>query len=353
MPAHPTSQQWQKAEPAHRSLSQHRRGLAVPLRWRPAHGRSGSIQTHVTMPSLRWASKGKSVCRPTACPESRRSQCSVEQRLRWVESQLTQRQCRLCAGAQSQMQEAVLAPAASQHVPVASVCLQAAPPNAQCVQAGCRKARCLTLQSRGQTTAGQALLLLPTHSRRCLPLISNVRHRVSQRAVPRSLSACLRTWATPQRAVRPASLAASAPAAVLDASSLRASARAARPLASGVPPELLATKVQSGVVASRETCWPGSFQSRGLGVARFTRRAAQASTLQVRGRSPLSYPAPSLSALEATQSTAAFGSAVRVGVCSVALARSASKIKAISTHPGSLPNLAINRTAFGSRLSLR
>ena len=176
---------------------------------------------------------------------------------------------------------------------------------------------------------------------------------MSQRAIPRSLSACLRTWAAPQRAVRPASLAASAPTAVLDAGSPQASARAARPLASGVLPELLATKVQSGVVASRETCWPGSFQSRGLGVARFARRAAQASTLQVRGRSPLSYPAPSLSALEATQSTAAFGSAVRVGVCQVALAQSASRIKAIFAQPGALPNPAINRTASGSRLSPR
>jgi hypothetical protein len=187
-----------------------------------------------------------------------------------------------------------------------------------------------------------------------MPLISTVRQRVSQRAMPRSLSAfALRTWATPQRAVRPASLAASAPPVVLDASSLQASARAARPLASGALPELLAAEVQSGSRAGRETCWLRSFQSRGLGVARFARRAAWTSALQVRGRSPLSYPAPSLSALEATQSTAAFGSAVRVGVCSVALAQSASKIKAIFAFPGALPNPAINRTASGSRLSPR
>jgi hypothetical protein len=186
-----------------------------------------------------------------------------------------------------------------------------------------------------------------------MPLISNVRHLVSQRAVPRSLSACLRTWATPQRAVRPASLAASAPAVVLDASPLQASARAARPLASGALPELLATKVQSVFMASREVCWPRSFQSRSFGVTRFARRAAWASTLQVLGRSPLSYPAPSLSALEATQSTAAFGSAVRVGVCSVATAQPASTIKPLPTHPGALPNPAINRTASGSRLSPR
>ena len=42
MPLLPQSQQWRKAEPVHRSLSRHRRGLSV--RWRPAHGRSGSIQ---------------------------------------------------------------------------------------------------------------------------------------------------------------------------------------------------------------------------------------------------------------------------------------------------------------------
>jgi hypothetical protein len=34
----------------------------------------------------------------------------------------------------------------------------------------------LTLQSRGQTTAGRNCSLRPTHSRRCLPLISNVGH---------------------------------------------------------------------------------------------------------------------------------------------------------------------------------
>jgi len=44
----------------------------------------------------------------------------------------TRRKHRLCAAAQSQMQEAEQAPAAAQHVPVACVCLQAASPNAQC-----------------------------------------------------------------------------------------------------------------------------------------------------------------------------------------------------------------------------
>jgi len=200
----------------------------------------------------------------------------------------------------------------------------------------------LTIQSRGHAPAS-----------RVMPLISIVRHLVSQRAVPRSLSACLRTWATPRRAVRPASLAASEPAAVLDRGWLQASARAARPVASGALPELLATKVRSVVVACREVCWPVSFHSRGQGVIRLTRRAALPSTARVRGRSPLPYPVPSVSALGASQSTVAFGSAVRFGVCSVALVRSPSKIKEIFAQPGALPNPAINRTASGSRLSPR
>jgi len=76
------------------------------------------------------------------------------------------------AAAQSQIQR---------HVAQAWFCFQAAPPNAQCVQAVCHQARGLTLQSRGQTTAGQVSALLPAHSRRCLPLISNVgRHECRQ-----------------------------------------------------------------------------------------------------------------------------------------------------------------------------
>jgi hypothetical protein len=54
-----------------------------------------------------------------------RSQCSAK-------PSRGSRKHKLCAGAQSQIQEAVQAPAAAQHVPVACVCLQAAPPNAQC-----------------------------------------------------------------------------------------------------------------------------------------------------------------------------------------------------------------------------
>jgi len=153
---------------------------------------------------------------------------------------------------------------------------------------------------------------------------------VSQRAIPKSLSAfALRTWATSRRAVRPASLAASAPTEVLDATPLRASARAARPLASGAPAELFVAKI------------------------RFARRAVLAGTAQVRSRSRMPHSVPSVSALDAHQSTVAFSSAVGVGVCSVVLGGPASKIKAGCALQSALPNLAINRTASGSRLSPR
>ena len=177
---------------------------------------------------------------------------------------------------------------------------------------------------------------------------------MSLRGMHRSLSAfALRTWATPQRAVRPASLAASAPPAVLDAKPLQASARAARPLASGALPELLATNVQSGVLAGKEACLQRSFHSRGHGVVELTGRAAWSSAAQVCSRRSLPHPAPSLSAVNATQCTAVFGSAVGVGVCSVATVQPASTIKSLPAHPGALPNWAINRTASGSRLSPR
>ena len=158
--------------------------------------------------------------------------------------------------------------------------------------------------------------------------MSNVRRRVSQRAIPKSLSAsALRTWATPLRA--------------------------ARPLASGALPEPVFTRAQFGVPASRETYCRGSFHSRSQGVTRCARRAAWSSTVQVRGRSPLPCPVPSVSALMANQSTARFGGVVGLGVFSVASTRPPSTINAIFAHPGSPPNHAINRTASGSRLSPR
>ena len=176
---------------------------------------------------------------------------------------------------------------------------------------------------------------------------------MSQRAIPRSLSAsALRTWATAQRAVRPASLAASAPPAVFEAIHRRASVRAARPLASGALPKHFVVEVRVLGVASREACRKRSFHSRSHGIFGFTRRAAWACTSQGR-RSLLPYPVPSVSARDANQSTVAFGSAAGVGVCSVALVQPASKIKAVFAFPGALPNPAINRTASGSRLSPR
>ena len=140
------------------------------------------------------------------------------------------------------MQAAVQAPAASQHVPVAFVCLHAASPNAKCELAVWCSARCLTLQSRGRRPASRAP-----------PLISNVRQRVKQRACSKSLSALAwRTWAAPARAVRPASLAASAPAVALDAGASQASARAAHPLASGALPEPLVGRACVRTVAFKK-----------------------------------------------------------------------------------------------------
>jgi len=98
-----------------------------------------------------------------------RTRCSARLGERLARSQLARSKYRLYAGAQSRMQEAVQAPAAAQHVPVACVCLQAAPPNAQCVQALCLNARCLTLQSTGRHPASR----LP-------PVISNVSRLVSE-----------------------------------------------------------------------------------------------------------------------------------------------------------------------------
>lgn len=170
----------------------------------------------------------------------------------------------------------------------------------------------------------------------------------------RSLSAlALPTWATARRAVRPASLAASAPAAVLDASSLQASARAARPLASGAPPELLVAGVESSVVPGRGSCWPRSFHSPSQGVVRRPRRASWASASPICSTSPLPHSVPSVSALAAYQSTVLFGSAVPLGVVSPASVQPAGTIEPIFAHPGALPNPAINRTASGSRLSPR
>ena len=177
---------------------------------------------------------------------------------------------------------------------------------------------------------------------------------MSQRAMQRSLSAlALPTWATPRRAVRPASLAASAPAAVLDASSLQASAWAARPLASGAPPELLVAGVELRVVPVKRSPWPRSFHSPSQGVVRRLRRAAWASTSPLRSTSPLPCSVPSVSALAARQSTALLGSIPALVAFSAASVQPASTIEPILIHPGALPNPAINRTASGSRLSPR
>ena len=163
-----------------------------------------------------------------------------------------------------------------------------------------------------------------------MPVISNVRHRRSRIQMRNTRGAfALRCWATAERAARPASLASSARTAILEVVCSQASVRAARPLASGAPAELFVAKI------------------------RFARRAVLAGTAQVRSRSRMPHSVPSVSALDAHQSTVAFSSAVGVGVCSVVLGGPASKIKAGCALQSALPNLAINRTASGSRLSPR
>ena len=171
---------------------------------------------------------------------------------------------------------------------------------------------------------------------------------MSQRAISSSLSAfALRTWATPERAVRPASLAARVPPVALDASYFQAFVRAARPLASGALPEFLATKVQPCVLVGAGASWCRAFQSRSRGEIRLVGRAACSSAAQVRNRSPLLCPEPSLSASNATQSTAVFGSPAGVGVFSVASVQSASTIKSGCALPSALPNPSIERTRPG------
>jgi len=72
----------------------------------------------------------------------------------------------------------------------------------------------------------------------------------------------LRRGATAARAARPASLASSARTEVLEAIALQASARAARPLASGALPELLAGGVCKTALVFRETGLSELFRSR-------------------------------------------------------------------------------------------
>ena len=87
---------------------------------------------------------------------------------------------------------------------------------------------------------------------RVMPLTSNVRPHIFQIQMPNTRSAfALRRWATAERAARPASLASSARAEVLVAGGSQASARAARPLASGALPVSGSAPRGSGVLAFR------------------------------------------------------------------------------------------------------
>ena len=126
------------------------RGLHVPLRWRAACGLRFSKQ------SIRKPMRAKHSPRQSKQEDQHTSYLAPQPfgyvlSIRRAQKRLltkavpvsprsqslakpgcTRRKHRLCAGAQSQIQKAVQAPAAAQHVPVACVCLQAASPNAQC-----------------------------------------------------------------------------------------------------------------------------------------------------------------------------------------------------------------------------
>ena len=83
----------------------------------------------------------------------------------------------------------------------------------------------------------------------------------------------LRCWATAGRAARPASLASSARTEVLEAIALQSSARAARPMASGALPELLAGSICRRSLVFREACLSKFFHSRSAEEFRLVGRA--------------------------------------------------------------------------------
>ena len=90
--------------------------------------------------------------------------------------------------------------------------------------------------------------------------MSNVRPHIFQIQMPSTRSAfALRRWATAERAARPASLASSARAVALVAGGSQASARAARPLASGALPVSISVARGFGVLAFREVDLCGFF----------------------------------------------------------------------------------------------
>jgi hypothetical protein len=129
-----------------------RRGLHVPLRWRAAHGlwfsmQSGRRHRRAAQPSKRSGQEFQYRACLGLLPQAFGYVLSIRRAHKTVFASAAPvaagipcsakpswscRKHRLCAGAQSRIQEAVQAPAAAQHVPVACVCLQAASPNAQC-----------------------------------------------------------------------------------------------------------------------------------------------------------------------------------------------------------------------------
>ena len=88
----------------------------------------------------------------------------------------------------------------------------------------------------------------------------------------------LHRWATAARAARPASLASSARTEALDAVALQASARAARPLASGVLPEPLVGSVFYESLVRREACLSKALRWGGREDPGFVGRACSTKT---------------------------------------------------------------------------
>ena len=141
-----------------------------------------------------------------------------------------------------------------------------------------------------------------------MPLTSNVRPHIFQMQMPNTRSAfALRRWAAAARAARPASLASSARAVVLVTDGSQASARAARPLASGALPVSVSGTRSFGVLALREVDLCGlfpfaaseRFPARGTGLRSPSVGRSQAALL------PFGASAVSLSRSSARQATRA------------------------------------------------
>jgi hypothetical protein len=154
-----------------------------------------------------------------------------------------------------------------------------------------------------------------------------------------------RRRATARRAARPASLASSARAEVLGAVSLRASAWAARPLASGALPEVLAGGVCRRSLVFRETRLGEFCGSRGAGSSALLGRKNP-----MFGEAALKSPktqALRKSAKPSTESRAAFSFACGGGFGLLAGGATQRKMRAGRVPAGARSNPSIERTNNG------